>query len=180
LDHKTKVYEIISQNRYENGIGKIVGSLPTPDKVREEMEKHFKVSTKRNSIRIILVEDFGDYKIFLQIPDGKSKYNFYVWRALFEDSKIKDEDIKVPTHNDLAEYYTKLKSKPEIEKDLIKAVIKLIIHRWDVPEIISYYFNNLNVELKISCDSFKEIKIEKESPKFTVKFDSIGSYNKIG
>ena len=98
---------------------------------------------------------------------------------MFEDSKIKDEDIKVPTHNDLAEYYTKLKSKPEIEKDLIKAVIKLIIHRWDVPEIISYYFNNLNVELKISCDSFKEIKIEKESPKFTVKFESIGSYNKI-
>ena len=65
IKYKTKVYEIISQNRYENGIGKIVGSLPTPDKVREEMEKHFKVSTKRNSIRIILVEDFGDYKIFL-------------------------------------------------------------------------------------------------------------------
>ena len=47
IKYKTKVYEIISQNRYENGIEKIVGSLPTPDKVREEMEKHFKVSTKK-------------------------------------------------------------------------------------------------------------------------------------
>ncbi|MCQ5337674.1 MAG: hypothetical protein NO475_05745 [Candidatus Methanomethylicia archaeon] len=153
LKHKDLVYERIINGQYIDGIGKIVDPLPSPDDVRDVMEEYFKVYSDR-SFRIILVEDYNDYKIFIQIPDGKSSYDFYVWRAILKDGVL---DIKVPTHDDLAKFYVELRSKNKvIEEYLINATIKLVHvnYRWGIPRIILYYFNNIEEELKREIGKF--------------------------
>ncbi len=146
------VNEAIVEKNYANGVGVIVDPLPLPDDVREVFEQHFKVHSDR-SFRVILVEDYADYKVFIQIPDGKSEYDFYVWRAKFRDEQL--VDVKVPTHDDLAAQYTELKSKHrDLEEYLINAVIKLIRDRWGVPRIVANYFNSLSEELKSEVGKF--------------------------
>jgi len=148
------VHKAISEKRYVDGTEAIVDPLPSPNEVRHALEQHFKVHSDR-SFRVILVEDYGDYKVFIQIPDGKSEYDFYVWRAQFKD--LKPVDVKVPTHDDLAAFYIQLKSKSEILKEhLINAVIKLIHsdYRWGVPKITSKYFTDLDEELKREVKKF--------------------------
>ena len=151
VDH---VRGAISEKRYLDGTKAIVDPLPSQNDVRDVLERHFKVYSDR-SFRVILVEDYGDYKVFIQIPDGKSDYDFYVWRALFENCKL--VDVKVPTHDDLAAFYTQLKSKSEeLEEYLINAIIKLIhpSYRWGIQRITSRYFSNLNGELKRDVGKF--------------------------
>jgi len=151
--HKASVYDAIYNKRYINGAGAIIDPLPHPNDVRSIMEQHFKVHSDRN-FRVILVEDYGNYKVFIQIPDGKSEYDFYVWRAIFKNGEI---DVKVPTHDDLAAFYIQLKSKSkDIEEYLINAVIKLIHinYRWGIPRIIKHYFSNLNEELNREIEKF--------------------------
>jgi len=146
------VHDAIANKRYANGVGMIV-ELPKPDDVKSEMEKHFKICSDR-SFRVILVEDFDNYKVFIQVPDGKSECDFYVWRAIFEGKEL---DVKVPTHDDLADFYTKLKLKnKDVEEYLINAVIKLVHvnYRWAVSRIISHYFSNLEEELKREVGKF--------------------------
>jgi len=154
LKHIDPVRKAISEKRYLDGTKVIVDPLPSPNDVRDILERHFKVQSDR-SFRVILVEDYGDYKVFIQIPDGKSEYDFYVWRALFENGK--PVDVKVPTHDDLATFYTQLKSKSEdLEEYLINAVIKLIhpSYRWGIPRITSRYFSNLDEELNRDVEKF--------------------------
>lgn len=80
---------------------------------------------------MIVVEDFGDYKVLIQVPDGKSECDFYVWHAKFFNEKV--IDYKVPSHNDLAKWYSKLKeSSEEVDEYLINAVIRLIRDRLSV------------------------------------------------
>jgi len=151
--YKALVNNAISNKHYINGVGVIVDPLPHPNDVRSIMERHFKVHSDR-SFRVILVEDYGDYKVFIQVPDGKSEYDFYVWRAILKDGEI---DIKVPTHDDLAAFYIQLKSKSkDIEEYLINAVIKLIHidYRWGVPRIIAHYFSDLNGGLRREVEKF--------------------------
>lgn len=155
LKYKEKVYQIISEKQYINGLGKIVDPLPKPSKVREVLENFFKIQSNRKDFRVILVEDYANYKVFIQIPNGKSDYDFYVWRALFESDKI--VDLKVPSHDDLAEFFIKLKvAHEDIEKHLVEAVIKLIHpdYRWGIPKIVSKYFACLNEELKVEVEKF--------------------------
>jgi hypothetical protein len=153
--YKSDVMNALSKGSYENGVGIIVDPLPHPNDVRDVMEEKFKVYSNRK-LRVILVEDFGDYKVFIQIiPNGKSKYDFYVWRALFKNGKL--EDLKVPSHDDLGAFYNQLKTKnKEIEEYLINAVIKLIHtnYRWGIPEIISRYFRNLEEGLRREVEKF--------------------------
>jgi hypothetical protein len=152
--YKAPVHNAISNKHYINGSGFIIDPLPHPNDVRSVMEQHFKVHSNRN-FRVILVEDYGDYKVFIQVPDGKSEYDFYVWRAIFKNGEL--SDVKVPTHDDLAAFYTQLKSKSkDVEEHLINAVVKLIRidHRWGVPRIIAYYFNNLDEGLKRDVEKF--------------------------
>ncbi len=104
------MHDAIVERKYIDGTGLIVDPLPHPDDVRTTLERHFKVHRDR-SFRVILVEDYADYRVFIQIPDGKSEYDFYVWRAIFERGT--PVDIKVPSHDDLAAFFTKLKSKHE-------------------------------------------------------------------
>ncbi len=150
--YKVIVHDVIANKHYVNGIG-IIDDLPMPNDVKSEMEKYFKICSDR-SFKVILVEDFNNYKVFIQIPNGKSKCDFYVWRAIFEDKGL---DVKVPTHDDLADFYTNLKLKnKDVEEYLINAVIKLIHinYRWGVSRIISHYFSNLEEELKREIEKF--------------------------
>jgi hypothetical protein len=155
-NYESAVINAISKGSYENGVGIIVDPLPHPNDVRHVMEEKFKVYSNRK-LRVILVEDFGDYKVFIQIiPNGKSKYDFYVWRASFKNGKL--EDLKVPTHDELGKRYNELKKikNKEIEEYLINAVIKLIHanYRWGIPKIISRYFSNLEEGLKREVEKF--------------------------
>lgn len=154
LKYKDLVDKVIIEKKYIDGTGVIVDSLPYPNEVRDILEQYFNVYSDRN-FRVILVEDYKDYKVFIQIPDGKSNYDFYVWRAIFENEK--PIDIKVPTHDDLAIFFIDLKSKHEdLREYLINAIIKLIHqdYRWGVPKIISKYFNNLDDKLKNEVGKF--------------------------
>ncbi len=63
---------------------------------------------------MIVVENFGDYKVFIKVPDGKSECDFYVWYAKFVDEKV--TEYKAPSHDDLAKWYSKLKeSSKEVD-----------------------------------------------------------------
>jgi hypothetical protein len=153
-EHKERAHAAIRNKlHYINKVGVIVDPLPHPNDVRSIMEQHFKVHSDR-SFRVILVEDYGDYKVFIQVPDGKSDYDFYVWRAIFKDGEL---DVKVPTHDDLAAFYNQLRSKnKDVEEHLINAVIKLIRidYRWGVPRTIAYYFSNLDESLRREIEKF--------------------------
>jgi len=152
LKYSETVFRLISEKRYVNGLDLVSDPLPHPNDVREVLEQHFQVSSDR-SFRLVLVEDYNDYKVFIQIPDGKSKYDFYVWRAIFENGRL--SDVKVPTHDDLANFFTELKSKSNvIEEYLINAVIRLIRDRWGVQRIISHYFHMLKEDLKKEIGMF--------------------------
>lgn len=152
--YKEHVIEAITKGNYMVKTGVFEEYLPPPDDVRSQLERHFNIHGNRN-FRLILVEDYVDYKVFIQIPGEKSEYDFYVWRAKFEPEKL--VEVKVPTHDDLAYFFIELKSRHEdLEEYLINAVIKLIHHnyRWGVSKIISKYFSNLDDALKREVGKF--------------------------
>lgn len=94
--HKPKVKSSLKSKTYINGLAISPRKLPEPHNVRNYLENVFKICSNRQ-FRLILVEDFKDYKIFIQVPDGKSECDFYVWYAKFDDSENPVE-CRVPTH----------------------------------------------------------------------------------
>ncbi len=126
--------------------------LPPPEKVRETFEKEFNIASDR-AFRIILVEDFKDYNIFLQIPDGKSKYDFNVWYAKYKENEL--EEISIPTHDYLGNWYRELKEKSEIiEEYLINAILRSIRDREPVLDVVDKFFKDLKDPLKIEIRKF--------------------------
>lgn len=126
--------------------------LPPPEKVREIFEKEFNVASDR-TFRIILVEDFKDYIVFLQIPNGKSKYDFNVWYAKYKKNEL--EEISIPTHDYLGNWYRELKEKSEIiEEYLINAILRSIRDREPVLEVVNKFFRSLKDPLKIEIRKF--------------------------
>ncbi|MEM2239570.1 MAG: hypothetical protein QXL27_04580 [Candidatus Bathyarchaeia archaeon] len=77
LKYKVLVDKAIVEENYIDGTWAVVDPLPRPDDVRAILEQHFKAHSDR-SFRVILVEDYADCKVFIQIPGGKSEYDFYV------------------------------------------------------------------------------------------------------
>jgi len=126
--------------------------LPPPEFTRQKLDEVFKICCDR-TFRVILVEDFNDYKVFIQIPDGKSKCDFYVWYAKFISGRL--IEVKVPTHDDLAKWYNNLKnSSYEINEHMINAVLRLIRDREAVKNIVERYFKELNEEDKLNVTKF--------------------------
>ena len=122
-----------------------------------------------------IVKNFGDYKVLIQIPDGKSECDFYVWYAKFVNEKV--IEYKVPSHDDLAKWYSKLKeSSKEIDEYLINAVIRLIRDRLSVEEIVEKYFANLDKNIKLEISKFlstlKWISLQEDTnyPRRVIKF----------
>jgi len=120
--------------------------IPSRDKIREELSKP-PINILDRSPRVILVEDLGNYKIYLQIPGDKTEYDFFVWRAIFDESgELKD--LKIPTHDDLGKMYLELKKKSSIlDEYLINATLRFIRDRQPLRVVLNNYFSQLPVEL---------------------------------
>ncbi|MEM4444990.1 MAG: hypothetical protein QXJ21_06575 [Thermofilum sp.] len=102
---------------------------------------------------MILVEDFSDYKVFIQTPDGKSLCDFYVWYAKFDSGRL--IEVKVPTHDDLARWYNQLKSLAyELDEYLINAVFRVIRDREAVEVVVDRYFRELSEENRLNVMKF--------------------------
>lgn len=126
--------------------------LPTADKVREDFEKVFNIKTNR-SFRVIIVEDFNDYKVLIQIPDGKTEYDFNVWYARYDNKEL--VELKIPTHDYLGKWYKKLKGRSSIiEEFLINAVLRVVRDRKSVASVIEKYFSDIENGLKTETEKF--------------------------
>ena len=145
------IRSVIMEGRFLNGCG-VITQLPSPNDVRDVLNAHFKICDDR-SFRVVLVEEIDNYKVFIQIPDGKTGCDFRVWRVVFEEGRIRD--MKVPTHSDLGKMYISLKERhPLIEEYLINATVRLIRDRWDVDAIIEHYFDNVPTNVKVELKKF--------------------------
>ena len=144
--------EFLNSKNFIDGSSFSPRKLPSASNTREELEKRFKICSDRE-FRLVVVEDFDDYKVLIQIPDGKSECDFYVWYAKFGDEEVLE--FKVPSHDDLAKWYLKLKElSEELDEYLVNAVIRLIRDRMSVEEIIERYFTNLSHDAKLEVSKF--------------------------
>ena len=147
----TEVKKAIISKNYITKVGEL-DELPAPSTVRDVLDKLFAICRNRD-FRLILVEDFGDYKIFIQIPGTKSACDFFVWRAILKDNTF--IDIKIPTHDDLGKMYLELKEiSPNVEEYLINAVIRLLRDRMSINEIMERYFRNEPSHIKLRIMKF--------------------------
>jgi len=147
-----KVKEIIASKNFINGLKNSPFKLPSSENTRNELEKFFRICSDRQ-FRLILVEDYDDYKIFIQIPDGKSECDFYVWYAKFTGGEL--AELKVPTHDDLGGWYNSLKELSNaFEEHLINAVLRLVRDREAVKDVVEKYFAKLEEKLKLDVTKF--------------------------
>jgi len=146
------VGELLNSKNFIDGSKSSPRKLPSASNTRNELEDVFNICSDRE-FRLIVVEDFGDYKVFIQIPDGKSECDFYVWYAKFVNEKV--TEYKVPSHDDLAKWYSELREfSKEVDEYLIKALIGLIRDRMSVEEIIDKYFVSLDENIKLEISKF--------------------------
>ena len=146
------VGELLNSKNFIDGSKSSPRKLPSASNTRNELEDVFNICSDRE-FRLIVVEDFGDYKVFIQIPDGKSECDFYVWYAKFVNEKV--TEYKVPSHDDLAKWYSELREfSKEVDEYLIKALIRLIRDRMSVEEIIDKYFVSLDENIKLEISKF--------------------------
>jgi len=141
-----KEYEILVRNAINSNkiinADKIIKCLPPRESVRSVLEKP-PINISDRSFRVILVEDLGEYKIYIQIPGKKSDYDFFVWRAIFRDNKI--IDLRIPTHDYLGRMYLELRNKYfKTNKLLLKAIIRFIKDRECEDTIIQDFVNMFN------------------------------------
>lgn len=146
------VGKLLNSKNFIDGSNSSPRKLPPASNTRNELEDAFNICSDRE-FRLIVVENFRDYKILIQIPDGKSECDFYVWYAKFVDEKV--TEYKVPSHDDLAKWYSELKEfSKEVDEYLINAVIRLIRDRMSVEEIVEKYFAKLDKNIKLEIFKF--------------------------
>lgn len=147
-----RVEQAILSGNVVNASGGLLDKMPPPEKVREELSKHpFNITDR--SFRIILVEDLGDYKVYIQVPGDKTEYDFFVWRAIFQNGKL--ADLKIPSHDDLGRMFIELKRQsPILDEYLVNATIRFIRDRMGIDDIIRRYFANLPDELVYEVKKF--------------------------
>lgn len=122
--------------------------MPSRDLVRQELDSLFKISelNSQGVFRVFKVEDLGDYRVFIQVPGYKSEYDFFVWRAIYNNEEL--ASLKVPSHDDLGSMYLDLKRRDAvIDEHLMKATLKFIRERWSLNKVIDHYFRALPGEL---------------------------------
>lgn len=150
--HRPQVEKAVLTRSFINGLNFFPEKLPLPHLAKQELDKAFKICSDR-TFRVILVEDYDDYKVFIQVPDGKSPCDFYVWYAKFSSGQL--VEIKVPTHDDLARWYNQLKcSAYELDEHLIDAVLSVVRDREAVREVLDRYFKKLSEEDRLSVAKF--------------------------
>ena len=145
---RSNVGEYIKNRRFIKKLDLFQEKLPSPPTVRNTLEQIFNIYSNRE-FRVILVEDFKDYKIFITpTPNGKSKHDFYVWYAKFSSNNtLTDWDI--PTHDYLGNWYKQLKGlSNELEEYMINSVLRLIRDREGVYNIVAKYYSTLKEDIK--------------------------------
>ncbi|MEM4562221.1 MAG: hypothetical protein QW123_05040 [Desulfurococcaceae archaeon] len=150
--YRPQVEKAVITGSFIDGLNLSPQRLPPPDLARQELDGRFGICSNR-AFRVILVEDFGDYKVFIQTPDGKSPCDFYVWYAKFSSGKL--VEVKVPTHDDLAKWYIQLKGLArELDEYLIDAVFRVVREREAVGDVVNRYFGELSEEAKLNVAKF--------------------------
>jgi len=148
----SEVGEAIRKGKFVKGLELSQQKLPPPPLTLMRLENEFKICSDR-SFRVILVEDFGNYKVFIQVPNGKSDCDFYVWYAKFSNNVLVKWDI--PTHDYLGNWYNELKnSSKELQEYMINATLRLIRDRDSVSDIVERYFSSLEKNLKFEVAKF--------------------------
>lgn len=146
-------------------ISNIFDPIPPRDQIREKLSQ-YPINILDRTFRIIKVEDLKDYKIFIQIPEEKTEFDFFVWRALFKNDDLMG--LKIPSHDDLGKMYLDLKKKHDIINEyLIDATIKFIRDRWPINTVLSRYFTelpqNLISDIKKFLLTLKWIAIQEDA-----------------
>lgn len=145
------VLTLVEKGNYENFIG-VVQDLPKPEEVRDFLQETLQI-TNKDYHRLILVEEIGDYKLFVEITQEamKGDYDFIIWRF----SPTYNPIIKRPSHNDIAEVFLGLRTMhPDIEEYLINACFRLLRDRLSVENVMNRYFEKLTEELKNELEKF--------------------------
>jgi hypothetical protein len=145
------VLTLVEKGNYENFIG-VVQDLPKPEEVRDFLQETLQI-TNKDYHRLILVEEIGDYKLFVEITQEamKGDYDFIIWRF----SPTYNPIIKRPSHNDIAEVFLGLRTMhPDIEEYLINACFRLLRDRLSVENVMNRYFEKLTKELKNELEKF--------------------------
>lgn len=160
---KSKVQEIIESGSVILATN-IIDELPPREKVRDVLSKPpFEIINRE--FRVILVEDLGDYKVYIQIPGKKDEYDFFVWRGIFKEDRL--IDLKIPTHDDLGKMFLNLKQRsPILDEYLINATIRFIRDRMSIEKIIKRYFSKCSdsiiLELKKFLATLKWIALQED------------------
>jgi hypothetical protein len=145
------VLTLVEKGNYKKLIG-VVKDLPKPEEVRDFLQKTLQITNKDHH-RLILVEEIGDYKLFIEITQEamKGDYDFIVWRFYPTYNPI----IKRPSYNDIAEVFLRLRTMHrDIEKCLINACFRLLRDRLSVENVMNIYFEKLSEELKKELEKF--------------------------
>lgn len=143
--YRNYIKDILISGNYIDGRDFSGCSLPNHENVRNWLEERFQIHTNRNN-RVVLVEDFFDLKVLIQIPNGKTEYDFNVWIARMRNNEI--IELRIPTHDYLANWFIQLKREsPIVDEFLINAVIKLVRDRFCVDDVVDRYFKELDTEL---------------------------------
>jgi len=155
----------ILSSSFVNAIG-LFDPIPPREKIREELSKP-PINILDRSHRVVLVEDLGDYKVYIEIPGSKTDYDFFVWRAVF-DSSGSLKNLKIPTHDDLGKVYLMLKKRDSVlEEYLINATFRFIRDRWPLNSVLNRYFPSLSHELVSEVKRFlltlKWIAVEEDA-----------------
>lgn len=154
---KPEIIKIICNKKYENGISSSQGRLPPASDVRCWLEEKFAITTNRN-FRVILVEDIGDYRVFIQVPDGKSESDFNVWYAIFQNDKL--SDVSFPKHDYMFKWYTEIKQN---EKNLLNYVERLIKNREAPENIIAQSKQDVREKLHKFLSTLKWICLQEDA-----------------
>jgi hypothetical protein len=152
-----KVTQFINDEKYEDGTHLSLGNLPLAEVVQSWLEKTFSIRTQRN-FRVILVEDFGDYKVFIQVPNGKSSYDFNVWYANFQNGKL--SKVSFPKHDYMFEWYSKIKT---IEQNLFDGIERVISKREGPENVIRQFKNEVRQELHKFLATLKWICLQEDA-----------------
>lgn len=154
---KPEIIKNIHDKKYENGIASSRGRLPPAHDVTHWLEEKFAITTNRN-FRVILVEEIGDYKVFIQVPDSKSQSDFNVWYAIFQNGKL--SDISFPKHDYMFEWYRRIR---QTEKNLFNCVESLIKNREGPENIIVQSKANVREELHKFLSTLKWICLQEDA-----------------
>ncbi|MDI9642214.1 MAG: hypothetical protein QFX37_01685 [Archaeoglobales archaeon] len=140
---KTRSESLETKNKILNGDyerSESLDRLPPPNEAREFVKNRFRVLNKDH--RLILVEELGDYRVFIEFPGKKSEFDFIVWRH----SKALSPELKIPTHVDLGEMFLELK-KENLGELVTNSIFRLVRERQGMREIMKN-FEELEERLK--------------------------------